>query len=410
MASYNNTNINVSGLQKISMALLAGLPLLAWYAIPFPVGLGYALVLFLSAYSIVRAKFRINVLPLTFWCVFAYIAVVWTYRSGFQLWSLLPPGGWLFFIFFLALVWGVMNFDLDHLIKYMRWVVWVSAALFWIQFILKLSTGSAMFCFVPNLTGAFTYEGMSYAELAAHQLRGSRPCSIFMEPSYMAHYYVSYLALVWFANDAKTKALSKEIIFIIITLFALQSGSGMVALVALSVVKLFSLYWNAGKAKRVALILFSIPLIAAAVYFYVGSESGQDMISRSAEFSTEGSSGYTRVVAGFVMFDQLDFNEQLFGIPDAKERFGLDRWDGRVAYFANGFQTILLSLGYVGALLYLLFYILLFRKVNLYSKMCLIILLLMSLLESNYLNPFMMLLTIIPCADYYSNWKQCKTS
>ena len=400
MASYNNKN-SVSGLQKISMALLACLPLLAWYAIPFPVGLGYALVLFLSAYSIVRAKFRINVLPLAFWCVFAYIAVVWTYRSGFQLWSLFPPGGWLFFIFSLALVWGVINFDLDHLIKYMRWVVWISAALFWIQFILKLSTGSTMFCFVPNLTGAFTYEGMTYAELAANQLSGSRPCSIFLEPSYMAHYYVSYLALVWFSNDAKTKVLSKEIICIIITLFALQSGSGMVALVALSVVKLFSLYWNASKAKRVALVLFSIPLIVVAVYFYVGSESGQNMLSRSAEFSTEGTSGYTRVVTGFVMFDQLDFNEQLFGIPDAKERFGLERWDGSVDYFTNGFQTILLSLGYVGALLYLLFYIFLYRKVNLYSKMCLIILLLMSLLESNYLNPFMMLLTIIPCGEYY---------
>ncbi|MDD7128412.1 MAG: hypothetical protein PUH91_06260 [Prevotella sp.] len=410
MASYNNTKSNVSGFQKISMALLACLPLLAWYAIPFPVSLGYALVLFLSAYSIVRARFRINVLPLAFWCVFAYIAIVWAYRSGFQLWSLFPPGGWLFFIFFLALVWGVINFDLDQLIKYMRLVVWVSAALFWIQFILKLSTGSAMFCFVPNLTGAFTYEGMSYAELAAHQLSGSRPCSIFMEPSYMAHYYVSYLALVWFAKDAKTKVLSKEIVFIIITLIALKSGSGMVALAALFAVKLFSLYWNSGNARRVALVLFSIPLIVAVVYFYVGSESGQDMISRSAEFSTEGTSGYTRVVAGFVMFDQLDFNEQFFGIQDAKERFGLERWDGSVAYFANGFQTILLSLGYVGALLYLLFYILLFRKVNLYSKMCLIILLLMSLLESNYLNPFMMLLTIIPCADYYINWKQRKAS
>ena len=400
MASYNNKN-NVSGLQKISMALLAGLPLLAWYAIPFPVGLGYALVLFLSAYSIVRAKFRINVLPLAFWCVFAYIAVVWTYRSGFQLWSLLPPGGWLFFIFFLALVWGVINFDLEHLIKYMRWVVWVSAALFWIQFILKLSTGSAMFCFVPNLTGAFTYEGMSYAELAANQLSGSRPCSIFLEPSYMAHYYVSYLALVWFAKDAKTKLLSKEIVFIIITLIALKSGSGVVALAALFAVKLFSVYWNAGNARRVALILFSIPLIVASVYFYIGSESGQNMLLRSTELSTEGTSGYTRVVAGFVMFDQLDFNEQLFGISDAKERFGLERWDGSVAFFANGFQTILLSLGYVGALLYLLFYIVLFRKVSLYSKMCLIMLLLMSLLESNYLNPFMMLLTIIPCGEYY---------
>lgn len=86
-----------------------------------------------------------------------------------------------FFLFFLALVWGVLNFDMQLLMKYMRWIVLISAALFWIQFILKVTVGSQMFCFVPNLTGSFTYEGMSYSELAAHQLNDvSRPCSIFL--------------------------------------------------------------------------------------------------------------------------------------------------------------------------------------------------------------------------------------
>ena len=68
---------------------------------------------------------------------------------------------------------------------------------------------------------------------------------------------------------------------------------------------------------------------------------------------------------------------------------------------------ILLTLGYVGLFLYLFFYIKIFRKVNATSKMSLIVLLIMGLLESNYLNPYMMLLTIIPCADYYTN-KQIK--
>ena len=37
--------------------------------------------------------------------------------------------------------------------------------------------------------------------------------------------------------------------------------------------------------------------------------------------------------------------------------------------------------------------------------MCIIVLLVMGLLESNYLNPYMMLFTVIPCADYYHNQK-----
>ena len=178
-------------LRKLSMAILATLPLLAWYKIPFPVGLGYALVLFLSAYTIFIRRFKVNVFTSMFWCLFVYICFMWMYTNDFGLWTLIPPGGWLFFLFFLALVWGVLNFDMQLLMKYMRWIVLISAALFWVQFILKVTVGSQMFCFVPNLTGSFTYEGMSYSELAAHQLNDvSRPCSIFLEPSYMAYYHI----------------------------------------------------------------------------------------------------------------------------------------------------------------------------------------------------------------------------
>lgn len=93
----------------------------------------------------------------------------------------------------------------------------------------------------------------------------------------------------------------------------------------------------------------------------------------------------------------------MIGILDFHKRFGILKPDGNLIFFANGVQTILLSLGYFGALFYLLFYASLFIKTNLASRMCIIVLLIMSLIESNYLNPFMMLLTIIPCADYYYN-------
>ena len=45
MRITDSSNIQSSArpwLRKLSMAILATLPLLAWYKIPFPVGLGYA--------------------------------------------------------------------------------------------------------------------------------------------------------------------------------------------------------------------------------------------------------------------------------------------------------------------------------------------------------------------------------
>lgn len=389
--------------QKLSMAILAALPLLAWYKIPFPVSLGYALVLFLGIYSIAKARFKINVVPPVFWIMSAYVCIMWIYNHDFAVWTLFPPGGWVFFIFVLAILWGVLTFDLNLLKKYMQYIVLLSIALFWVQFCLKVTTGSQVFCFVPNLTGAFTYEGMSYAELSVHHLAGERPCSIFMEPSYMAHYLVTYLAFAWFGGETKGKWLNKEILIIIFSLIALKSGSGMIALAVLFSVKMFSMFWTANTSRRLLLILLLVPVIIFGVNIFIGSEIGQMMLSRSNEFSTEGTSGFTRVVGGYLMFDQLDFSEQMIGIPDPRERFGFLAFNGKLVFFANGIQTILLSLGYLGAFFFLFFYAFLFKKTSLASRMCIIILLVMSLIESNYLNPFMMLLTIIPCADFYYN-------
>lgn len=383
------------------MIVLATLPMTAWYAIPFPVGLGYAIVLFLSIFTIAYNKFKINVLPATFWIVFAYVCLMWAYNNGFALWSFIPPGGWIFFIFVLALLWGVITFDLDLLKKYLRWIVIFSAILFWVQMFLMITNGANVVSFVPNLTGSFTYEELTYSELVANQLSSSRPCSIFLEPSYMAYYYMTYLAILWFGDNLIRKWFTLEIIFIIITLVALRSGSGMIALAILIFAKILWFLNKAPIRKRLLVIFIAVPLIALSAYLYVNSEIGQAMLERTEEFTTYKSSGFTRVVGGYLMFALLNGKEKMFGIPNPRETFEVIKSDGGSDFYANGVQTILLSLGYIGGLLYLLFYGSVFVKVSFCSRICLIILLILSLLESNYLNPYMMLLTIIPCADYH---------
>ena len=384
------------------MAILATLPLTCWYAIPFPVSLGYALVLFFSAYTVVKNKFRVNVFPISFWFLFLYVYIMWIYNNNFHLWSLFPPGGWQFFLFILGIIGGVIYFDIKLLSKYMRWVVLISAVLFWIQFLLMLTTGSKQYCFVPNLTGAFTYEGMTYSQLIAHHLAGERPCSIFMEPSYMAYYYIVYLILIWFYGSRQYKWLSKEALFVCITLIALKSGSGIVGLAILIVIKMLYIFWISNVKRRFFLVLTIVPVILGAAYIYIGSEEGQKMLLRSNEFSTEGSSGYTRAVGGYLMFESLSPNEKLVGITDAVKRFSIVTNNGNLVFFANGVQTILLSLGFIGAILFLFYYLNLYCKVSLLYKVSIIILLVMGMSESCYLNSYMIMLTIIPSADFYN--------
>lgn len=411
MGSLNNycsKSKSNEGLQKISMLILALLPLLSWYKIPFPVGLGYAIILPFSVYSIVTNGFRINVVPATFWIVFTYISYRWMSNNDFSLWTLLPPGGWIFFIFTLALLWGVITFDLHLLKKYMKWVVIISGILFWIQLMFVIFTGSPRFCFVPNLTGQFIYEDFTYADIVAKHLKGSLPSSIFLEKSYLAYYFLSYLILIWFTDKKDSKLLNKEILFVIATLIASRSGTAIVGLSVIIAIKAFMVFWTGNIRKRVMLIVFITPLLGYAVYNYTETEIGQSMLSRTEELSKEGSSGYTRVMAGYAMFESMSPAEKIFGIGDARDRFSKETSDRRSKFYINGIQTILITLGYVGLILYIIFYVGLFKRGSLTSRMSIIVLLIMSLLESNYLNPYMMLLTIIPCADVNQKRVQLK--
>lgn len=398
---YTNTYIGLT-LRKISMFILVLLPILSWYKIPFPVGLGYAILLPLSAYAIFKNKLNINVLPASFGVVSAYISFMWIYNHDFAIWTLFPPGGWIFFIFTLSLTWGVITFDLHLLKKYMRWIVIVSGILFWIQFLLFTTTGSQHFCFVPNLTGEFLYEELTYSDIVSRHLKSAYPCSIFLEKSYLAYYFLTYLSIIWFGRKTDNKFLNKEIIFVIATLIASRSGTAIVGLSIILLVKIFIIFRTRHSHKKLIMILMA-PIAIGAVLVYLESEMGEEMLSRSNEFSTENTSGFIRVVNGYTMFDSMSPAEKIFGIPDARDRFAIERLSGKVVFYVNGIQSILLNLGYVGLLLYLIFYINLFRNCNLTSRICIIILLLMSLLEANYLNPYMMLLTIIPCANIYNN-------
>lgn len=392
-------------LRKVAMLIFTWGPILSWYKISFPVPLGYALILFVSILGIIMSGAKVRVLPSTFLWVFIYVCGLWMYNHHFGLWTLFPPGGWVFFIFAVGIVGGILLFDMDLCRKYMRWVVWIAIGLFFIQFGLLVATGSQQFCFVPPLTSEFTYEGMTYSEIVVRHLTSVHPCSIFLEKSYMAYYLVAYLSLIMFSGEGKGKLYSKEILIISLTLIILRSGSGIVGLAVLWVVKAFSMFWTKNKKRRISMILLMVPFAIGVFYIYGSTEAGQEIFSRQDELTTEDTSGYVRVMGGYAIYDMLTPQEKMIGKPDAQEAFGKDRADGTTWFYINGVQTILVYLGFIGALLYLFFYASVFRKVALSSRMCLITLLTMALLESNYLNPYMLLLTIIPCAEYYYNYK-----
>ena len=143
----------------------------------------------------------------------------------------------------------------------------------------------------------------------------------------------------------------------------------------------------------------------AAVYVYMGTEIGAAMFERQSELSDESTSGFTRVVHGYIFFESLDPFQQLFGtsIQKLNDLTYLSYADRR--FSLNGIQYPLIQLGIVGLLLWILFYIIVLLKVPSYAKLCVLTFFVLSSIEVTYLGSYMMLLTIIPVACYFYKTK-----
>lgn len=393
---HNNMPLN-----KVAMLLLALFPLLHWYDIGLPIGLGEVLMILLSFVAIATGKFRRDAYPLLFIVVWAYVAINWYhYNVTSDLKSLLP-GGIVFFIFVINVGSSVSLFNIDYLQKYMKWVVIIATSIFIFQFFLLHLTG-AQFCFVPNLTGHFLYEDLTYDQLSAKQLNDNMPCAFFLEKSYMAYYMVIYLCLELFSGKGKEKLFSKLSIIIIITLLLLQSGSGIVGMVIPVSAIFLKHYWQKGGVAIISFFL-TIPIFALIVLLYASTDMGAAMLGRHEELVTDGTSGFTRVLLGYTFYDKLEPMEKLFGISvaDINDLVYLSYADKK--FPLNGIQAPLVQLGLIGLIAWALFYLQLFVKNNALGRACVLVYVVFSAIEVTYLGPYMTLLTVIPCACILNN-------
>lgn len=397
--------MNYPFLRKLTMLVLSLSPLLMWYSINLPISLGVLLVLIMSAIAFVVAPFRFNVLPFSFYIVFLYVSIIWVVQNGLSFSTIIPPGGNLFSIFVISLIGGILFFDYKALKKCMKWVVWTSVACFWIQYIVLQLLGISI-CLVPNLTGQFIYNGYSYADVLAFHTASKYPCAFFLEKSYMGYYIVAYLSLLFFESPKKNNFFSFEAVIIMITLLFLRSGSGLLGIAVVATVKVFMLYRNWNEGKRIIMILLVVPMLISVFFIFRKSEIGLEMLNRQNELSTEGTSGYARIAMGYVIYGGLPQTNKLIGIKGDNLISNDDsNYNLNNRLYLNGVQMILVTLGLIGLLLYVLFYGTIYRKGNSLVRMSIITLLFMSLLEANYLNMYMVLMTVIPCGLVYSNQK-----
>lgn len=385
--------------KKIVMLLLATYPLLYYYVGPANFTYGSILFFLCIIYLLIRGgKKKILIYPSFFFLIWLYatFALWYTNASSFKL-TFVIPGGINFFSW--ALFYGLCSrfLSISYLRKYMRVIFVISALIFIFQFLLRMAGGPS-FCAVPPLSAHFNYGDLSYYQLSQIHMSRNRASSIFLEPAYYAQYSLVLLTIEMFGKKDKNRREIIFIVFIITILILLQSGCGYVGLLLLIGVKLYKLLSRKSLVKKIGFLLVVIPIAFFAMSKYVGTDMGANMVGRTSELNKEGSSGYLRVIRGFLVYDNLPTVNKIFGATDEvltslDNQFLLASNDGSI--FLNGFQMLLIKIGLIGLLFFLIFYTILFRRGDSLARISITLFLLFSLIEQTYLMPYMLMLSTL---------------
>jgi len=388
------------------MLFLALYPILGYYT--GPAGLTYANIV--TIILIVISFFKkpgisLNVYPkyyLIFW-TYAALALIFTVSS--MKITFLIPGGISFFLWSLALGLTLRYFDFSTLKKYLYLVFILSSVVLIAQEVMIFFTGSRFIAFLP-LSEELSI-GANYSEWKQVLLSANRSSSFFSEPSYFALYSLPVLAIELFYENDKKKVFTPLSFYIITVLLILRSGVGLIGIALLVFIKLVTFIKGINIKKILTFIVFfTIIIFVAKEYF--SSKIGQEMLERTAEFDSESSSAYLRLIRGYLVYDYLPWFNKIFGIwPDDLLKMNIPYFDmtqnkSSILYF-NGLQTALIRIGIIGVLILITVYFNLYKNNTALAKVLIWTFLLLALLDQMYMSTTMLIFTSIAAHFHIKN-------
>ena len=381
------------------MLLLALFPILNYYASPLPFSWGEVLLLI---YVFIRVSKRgINdsfLFPRNFVIYWAYCALsIIVISNSFNV-TYLIPGSISMFIWCLFL--GILTKETNNksLLQYFR-VIFIPIALLFVAQEVTFYLFTERISFHLPISSMTAYYGdLSFEQLAQLYRFSDRSNSLFMEPAYFAEYLLLHLCLEFFGEEGRDKLYNYYIIAICLILLFLKSGTGLIGLAFLGTIKLLS-YYKTHKGRRIlALIVIILPALFFVTSYYVSSEIGSSMLERQSELTNQSGSSYERIFRGVELYEAMPLSNKIFGIDPTVFRAtrnynGVETIEEGMLF--NGFLSVLITKGLIGLLLLFAVYVPIYRSSNILTKASLGLLLLLSWIESVYLMPAMLILTLI---------------
>lgn len=390
---------------NIFMLLLAVYPVLnLYYFGGTSFYLPQVITIFLVIYSLFKMKPIMRGIPFAYLLCWIYIAFHDIFFvSPFKFTKLLP-GGVNFFLFSLGWILFTNNFDIKKFRKYVNYVFFFAAILFLYQNIAYYVLGQETSVILP-LSNHLNYGEFTFSELQVHQKTrfAGRFSSIFAEPSYWAQYCVIALCLELFCEENKDKLFTKTALLISIVLLAIQSGVGVLCLGLLIIIKLYQIVFINKDRRKVGYLITLLPIVCYAAYLYISSDIGQSLVERGNDISTiqgdGGRSSFLRLFYGWEYLATQPIEYVLFG---ANKIISISS-DGDSFFNCASYFTLIH--GVIGFVLLIFFYYTSARKNGLLAIVSALTLLSISMMEAIYLNPIMLILTVMVVGNQkYKNY------
>lgn len=324
--------------------------------------------------------------PTVFNVYWAYIAILSiATASAFKI-TYLIPGGITFFVWISQVALFACFFDFDKYKKYLNYLFYVVTVLFFIQYGLKLA-GSFVPMFLP-LGDKTSYCGLSVSEVLLRQTGGTARCStIFPEPAYMGQFLALVLAVNAFCKENLNKFYDHVVAIVLVNIFLLGSGSGLLIGLVLMLVKAVYLIFASGQKKYIFLLFLIAPILYYTINYYFLSQIGSYVLSRTSELSSDSSSGYLRMVSGYLYVGELDTSHFLFGADKSYIEKLFNTGDKT---FVNGIASYILFDGLIGTILVLLTFITTAWRKDFIVWSVVIMFIVLSAIEATYMREFSM--------------------
>ena len=272
--------------------------------------------------------------------------------------NIFPKSIILFSIWLLALN---KKLDCNKVLQFYKYLVYAAILLFYIQ-----EFSYTIFHIRPTIYLSFleNYYGVSTKEFAYSRATMDRSSSFFLEPAHFVQYIFPYFCIV-LCNSLKKKKISKELLFIGLTITLVRSGCGYFCMAAL-LLYFILIYDGFHFMTKVIISLFIVLGIYLTMTFCTNNEIVSFIMGRMDEFSLSVNesgrqSGFLRMYRGYYIYDNLDVFNKIFGVGAGTLSFLADHFImSGINYegdYMNGVQSILNKGGIIGTMLFVFVYL-----------------------------------------------------